>query len=70
MFSKNFDKDKRAQFMSALNLSQQEHSDKYLGLPVYVGRSRSKMFEYLKDKVWKRIQGWKQKLLSRVVNRL
>jgi hypothetical protein len=70
MFSKNFDKDKRAQFMSALNLSQQAHSDKYLGLPVYVGRSRSKMFEYLKDKVWKRIQGWKQKLLSRVVNRL
>ena len=23
------------------------------------------MFSYLKDKVWKRIQGWKEKLLSR-----
>jgi hypothetical protein len=51
--------------MAALNLSQEAKSDKYLGLPVYMGRSRSKMFAYLKDRVWKRIQGWKEKLLSR-----
>jgi len=30
-----------------------------------MGRSKKKMFSYLKDKVWKRIQGWKEKLLSR-----
>jgi len=52
-------------FMAALELSQEAKSDKYLGLPVYMGRSRSKMFAYLKDRVWKRIQGWKEKLLSR-----
>lgn len=51
--------------MSVLDLSQEARSDRYLGLPVYMGRSRSKMFGYLKDRVWKRIQGWKERLLSR-----
>lgn len=37
---------------------------RYLGLPVHVGISRTSMFAYLKDKVWKRIQGWKEKFLS------
>jgi len=26
--------------------------------------SKSKVFNYLKDRVWKRIQGWKEKNLS------
>jgi hypothetical protein len=45
------------------------HSDawneKYLGLPVYVGRSKKKAFEYIKDKIWSQIQGWIEKLLSK-----
>jgi hypothetical protein len=36
-----------------------------LGLPVYVGKSRSKTFAYLKDIIRKAIQGWKEKMLSR-----
>jgi hypothetical protein len=30
-----------------------------------MGQSKSQTFSYLKDKVWKRIQGWKKKLLSK-----
>jgi hypothetical protein len=32
---------------------------------MYIGRSNSKAFGYIKDKIWKIIQGWKEKLLSR-----
>ncbi|KAH9767472.1 reverse transcriptase domain-containing protein [Citrus sinensis] len=37
----------------------------YLGLPSYVGHKKIDIFRYIKDKVWQRIQGWHQKLLSR-----
>ncbi|EAZ04413.1 hypothetical protein OsI_26557 [Oryza sativa Indica Group] len=30
-----------------------------------MGRSKKKTFNYLKERVWKKIQGWKEKLLSR-----
>jgi len=39
-------------------------NERYLGLPVHVGRSRGATFAYLKDRIWKRIQGWKEKFLS------
>jgi hypothetical protein len=32
---------------------------------VYVGRSRSQTFAYLKDRIWKKIQGWKERFLSK-----
>ena len=64
LFSKNCGQGRKAAFMSLLNLSHEARSDKYLGLPVYMGRSKSKLFAYLKDRVLKRIQGWKEKLLS------
>ena len=40
-------------------------SERYLGLPVSIGKSRKKTFEYIKKKVWCRIQGWQEKLLSK-----
>jgi hypothetical protein len=40
-------------------------NDPYLGLPVHVGKSRVATFSYLKDRIWKRIQGWKEKMLSK-----
>ena len=39
-------------------------NERYLGLPVHVGISRSQIFKYLKDRVWQRIQGWKERFLS------
>jgi hypothetical protein len=48
-----------------LNITTKARTEKYLGLPIYMGRSKSKTFAYLKDRVWKRIQGWKEKLLSK-----
>ena len=51
--------------LETMGVSHEARSERYLGLPVYMGRSRSKMFNYLKERVWKRIQGWQEKLLSR-----
>ena len=38
--------------------------EKYLGLPALVGREKKRSFIYLKERVWKKLQGWKEKLLS------
>jgi len=48
-----------------MSIRAETRSAKYLGLPVYVGRSRTDVFAYLKERVWQRIQGWKEKLLSK-----
>lgn len=65
LFSKNTCQTAGDEFLSTLGLAQGVRTDKYLGLPIYMGRSRKQTFAYLKDRVWKRIQGWKEKLLSK-----
>ena len=36
----------------------------YFGLLALVGRNKRASFDQLKQKVWKRLQGWEEKLLS------
>ena len=38
--------------------------EKYLGLPAVVGRNKRVSLNYIKDRVWEKLQGWKEKLLS------
>lgn len=38
---------------------------KYLGLPYLVGKSGREIFSYLKDRIWKKTHGWKEKNLSK-----
>jgi hypothetical protein len=38
--------------------------EKYLGLPSVIGRTKKKAFHEVKDRIWKRLQGWKEKFLS------
>jgi hypothetical protein len=66
VFSKNTPRMDRDWMMSALGVTCEGRNGKYLGLPVYVGRSRAKTFAYLKDRIWKAIQGWKEKMLTKV----
>ncbi|XP_042950104.1 uncharacterized protein LOC122282219 [Carya illinoinensis] len=40
--------------------------EKYLGLPAIVGRSKYNALRGLKERVWKRIQNWKNGFLSKV----
>ena len=38
--------------------------EKYLGLSSFVGRAKKKSFNYIREWVWHKIQGWIEKLLS------
>jgi len=51
--------------MSELSIVKDTMNERYLGLPVFVGNNKCRVFAYLKERIWTRIQGWKEKLLSR-----
>ena len=38
--------------------------EKYLGLPSLVGRNKKASFNYIKERVWRKLQGWEEQLLS------
>ena len=63
-FSKNID----VQIQEAIKLSLQvpaiQHYEKYLGLPSFVGRGKKACFTQLKERIWAKMKGWKEKLLS------
>jgi hypothetical protein len=37
----------------------------YLGLPSMIGRSKKATFSYIKDRIWKRINSWRGRALSK-----
>jgi hypothetical protein len=65
LFSPNTNERIRRQVRSNLSIECEIGCERYLGLPVSVGKSKKLMFEYIKKKVWSRIQGWQEKLFSK-----
>ena len=59
MFSVNTGGNSRRRVREILRIRAETRSEKYLGMPVYVGKSRSEVSAYLKERVWQRIQGWR-----------
>lgn len=57
MFSKNTSEIHKQEMMGVLEISSEARNEKYLGLPIYMGRSRSRTFAYIKEKVWQKILG-------------
>ena len=64
-FSNNTKGEQRERIKTALGIKKVDKFESYLGLPTLVGRSKYQTFAYLKDRVWKKIQGWKGQLLLR-----
>ena len=54
----------KLQVQSLLGVPEIKEYEKYLGLPTVVGRQKKASFNYIKDRVWGKLQGWKEKLLS------
>ena len=65
MFSPNTSQEIRSEIKSCLSIVSEARSERYLGLPISIGKSKKAVFEYIKKKVWSRIQGWQEKLLSK-----
>ena len=49
-----------------LGVHEIDHYEKYLGLPSLIGRGKKASFNYLKERAWRKLQGWEGKLLSQV----
>lgn len=47
-----------------------ERHERYLGLPTFVGKIKRKTFSYIKERIHKRLSGWKGKCLSGAVREL
>lgn len=41
-----------------------ESSMTYLGLPIIIGRSKSQIFNFVKQRLWNNLNGWKERTLS------
>jgi len=63
------DSDKR-NVKDILEVEKETMNERYLGILVHVGVFKTQVFSYLKDRVWKRIQGWKEKFLSRAKKKI
>ena len=48
----------------ALRVQVVQQYEKYLGLPSFIGRGKKASFDNIKQRVWKKLQGWEGKLLS------
>lgn len=63
-FSPNVRREEQVRLSSVVGVGQLVTPGKYLGMPSVVGRTKKAVFGYIKDRVWQRLNGWKEKSLS------
>lgn len=64
-FNKSLEGYYRRNISSMLGIKEVRSHDKYLGLPTVFLRSKRFSFANLRGRIWKKIKGWKEKLLSK-----
>nr|XP_023924458.1 uncharacterized protein LOC112035851 [Quercus suber] len=65
IFSSNTAASQKQGILRTLGVQEVNRFESYLGLPTLVGRTKYHTFSYLKDRIWKKLQGWKGKMLSK-----
>ena len=63
-FSKAIAEETKEEIINFLGVFEIKEYEKYLGLPVVVGRKKKASLNYIKERVWNKLQGWKERLLS------
>ena len=64
VYNKNVPKTSAREMQIILGVSHVQHHEKYIGLPSAVGKSKKEVFASLRERVWQKLQGWKERLLS------
>ncbi|XP_074303811.1 uncharacterized protein LOC141638297 [Silene latifolia] len=64
-FSKGVDGGRRSLVVARLGVIEVEEHARYLGLPTVIGRSKKVIMDIIRDKLCKKLQGWRGKILSR-----
>ncbi|XP_062100071.1 uncharacterized protein LOC133805941 [Humulus lupulus] len=64
-FSRNIEVSMRDTICGDLGIHEADENSTYLGLPNILGRRKSVILGYLKDRILQRIQGWEGRFLSR-----
>ncbi|XP_021770427.1 uncharacterized protein LOC110734567 [Chenopodium quinoa] len=64
-FSRGVPVDRRGEIVRTLGVREVEKHNKYLGLPTIIGRSKKEIFARLKERLWKSLNVWNNKLLSK-----
>ena len=68
-FSNNTSASQKQDILRVLGVQEVNRFESYFELPILVGRTKYHTFSYLKDRIWKQLQGWKGKMLSKVGKR-
>ena len=63
-FSRNIDQEKKQSLQMKLSFKAVDNHESYLGLPTCVTGSKKRVFQYIQDRVLKKIKGWKEGFLS------
>ncbi|KAL8125617.1 hypothetical protein AgCh_013044 [Apium graveolens] len=64
-FSANVRMDKQIEIKHMLGVSNDLGDSKYLGLPSLIGRAKKSVFNFIKERIWRRVQNWNHKSLSK-----
>ena len=63
-FSRNTSVEVQDKLKVLLGVPVIKNYEKYLGLPSFVGREKKACFNHIKERIWAKMQGWREKLLS------
>lgn len=63
-FSANIRHDVTENLRQILGVQMARTNGKYLGLPYLIGRSRKKIFSFIKERTYRRLKSWKERTLS------
>ena len=63
-FTKVVSVERKVELSNFLGVLEVKEYEKYLGLLAVVGRNKRVSLNYIKERVWNKLQGWKEQLLS------